>query len=147
MGVESAIAQDARMSVRPWLVWGCAAFFFLFQFIVRLTPGLFLDDMFQELKLNACSAGAVSSIYYLGYSNVQLFVGLILDRIGVRYPITGAATLILIGCVLFSSTDQLYILYLARFLMGVGSALGFLSCVKTASMWFVSEKLGTLIGL
>lgn len=148
MQAEAASLEGQEYSdIRPWLVWGCAAFFFFFQFVVRVSPSVFLDDMLQDLQITACSAGALSGAYYFGYSNVQLFVGIILDRVGVRYPVTGAATLILIGCLIFSYSSDLYVLSAARFIMGVGSALGFLSCVKTASMWFASERLGLLIGL
>jgi len=148
MQAEAIASEQQDFSeIRPWLVWGCAAFFFFFQFVVRVSPGVFLDDMLNDLKITACSAGFISGAYYFGYSNVQLFVGVILDRVGVRYPIAGAATLIVLGCFMFSYSENLYILSFARFIMGVGSALGFLSCVKTASMWFVSERLGLLIGL
>lgn len=141
------IEKDEAPDYQPWLVWGCAATFFFFQFVVRVSPSVFLDDLLKDLHVSASAAGALSGWYYFGYSNVQLFVGLILDRVGVRYPLTVAAILILIGCLIFSYSDNLTYLAFARFMMGVGSALGFLSCVKTASMWFVSERLGILIGL
>lgn len=130
-----------------WATWGCAAAFFFFQFVVRVSPSVFTDQLMSDLNISACDYGALISVYYMSYSSVQLFVGLILDRLGVRYPLILASLLICSGCLIFSYSSDLTMLKFARFIIGVGSALGFLSCIKTASMWFTSERIGLMIGL
>jgi sugar phosphate permease len=147
MSLDSADQRQQFAHWRSWATWGCAAAFFFYQFVVRVAPGVFANDLMRDLGISACEYGALGSIYYVGYSSVQLFVGLTLDRLGVRYPLALAALMILVGCLIFSYSSDMSVLKAARFIMGVGSALGFLSCVKTASMWFVSERLGLMIGL
>jgi sugar phosphate permease len=147
MSEELADQRQQFAQWRSWATWGCAAAFFFFQFVVRVSPSVFANDLMLDLGIAACEFGTLSSIYYLSYSSVQLFVGLTLDRLGVRYPLALAAILILAGCLLFAQATTMPILIFARFVTGVGSALGFLSCVKTASMWFSSERLGLMIGL
>ncbi|MBP6985944.1 MAG: MFS transporter [Alphaproteobacteria bacterium] len=147
MLVEKSIDQDNYPEWRSWATWGCAGIFFFYQFVVRVSPSVFATEIMKELEISACTYSAMGSIYYLSYSSVQLFVGLILDRLGVRYPLIFASLLIFAGCMIFSYSDDVDLLFFSRFIIGVGSALGFLSCVKTASMWFSSERLGLMIGL
>jgi sugar phosphate permease len=148
MAVDAAAdRQNDYPQWRSWATWGCAAAFFFYQFVVRVSPSVFTNDLMKDLGITACDYGALISVYYLSYSSVQLFVGLTLDRLGVRYPLVVASTLLFTGCLIFSTSSDLTMLKFARFIIGVGSALGFLSCVKTASMWFTSERLGLMIGM
>ncbi len=131
----------------PWMIWGCAAWFFFYQFAIRVSPSVIALDLITELSLTACSLGTIASFYYYGYTGMQIFVGIMLDRIGVRRPLTAAALLCVLGCYLFATADNIPLMSLGRFLMGVGSAFGFLSCMKTASVWFPPQRLGLIIGL
>ncbi len=147
MSAEADYSQDNYPQWRSWATWGCAAAFFFYQFVVRVSPSVFTNELMQDLGISACEYGALISVYYMSYSSVQLFVGLTLDRLGVRYPLVLASLLICTGCLVFSTSSDMFMLKFARFIIGVGSALGFLSCVKTASMWFTSERIGLMIGL
>lgn len=130
----------------PILIWGSAAAFFFFQFIVRTSPSVSADQIMQDLSIQACAMGVLASWYYWGYTWMQIPVGLILDFIGVRYPLTIAILMCVIGCFLFATTDSLVIMSVGRLLMGVGSAFAFLSCVKTASVWFDAKHLPIILG-
>ncbi len=130
----------------PWLIWVSASVFFFYQFILRVSPSVSAEQIMQDLAIPACSLGVLASWYYYGYTGMQIIVGLMLDRIGIRYPLTLAVLSCVIGCYLFSATENIAIMSTGRFLMGVGSAFGFLSCVKIASIWFSSKIFPTLIG-
>lgn len=139
--------QNRTERVLPWLVWSSPALFYLFQFSIRVSPSVLADDIMADLGIQATAMGALASWYYIGYTSMQIPVGLMIDRVGVRVPLFTAALMISAGCYLFSLTDNLMIMSMGRLLMGIGSAFGFLSCVKTASMWFPSNRLGLVIGL
>lgn len=131
----------------PWLVWSCPVFFYFFQFAIRVSPSVLADDIMADLSLQAYAMGALASWYYIGYTGMQIPVGLLIDRVGVRLPLFFAALLCVLGCYLFAITDNLFVMSLGRLMTGVGSAFGFLSCVKIASVWFPPQKLGLIIGL
>ncbi|MGB0935395.1 MAG: MFS transporter [Alphaproteobacteria bacterium] len=115
--------------------------------MIRVSPTVMAQDLMADLNIQACSLGTLTSFYYIGYTCMQIPVGLMLDRIGVRRPLTFACLLCLGGCMMFSMSSDIFIMSIGRFMMGVGSAFGFLSCVKTASLWFHPTRLGVIIGL
>lgn len=148
----SQVAQKAELRskismVLPWLVWSSPVLFYFYQFTIRVSPSVLADDIMSDLGLHATAMGALASWYYIGYTCMQIPVGLIIDRIGVRLPLFLATLFCVAGCYLFTLTDNLAIMSLGRLMMGIGSALGFLSCVKTASLWFAPQRLGLIIGL
>ncbi|MEN8236674.1 MAG: MFS transporter [Pseudomonadota bacterium] len=130
----------------PLLIWGTTSFFYFYQFIIRVSPSVTAAQIMQDLSIQACSMGMLASTYYAGYTGMQIAVGIILDRIGVRYPLAIASLLCVGGCLLFASSDSLIVMGIGRFFMGVGSSIGLLSCVKSASVWFSPRVLPTLIG-
>jgi sugar phosphate permease len=134
-------------NINPWLIWGCAAIFYLYQFILRISPSIMADDLMRDLDIHAAAFGMVASFYYYGYVPMQVPAGLLLDKIGVRRPLAFAAILIMTGAFMFAGTGNIYIMSVGRLFMGIGSGFGFLSCVKTASTWLPPHRLGLVVGL
>lgn len=130
----------------PLLIWGTTTFFYFYQFIIRVSPSVTAAQIMHELSIPACALGILASVYYVGYTGMQIAVGIILDRIGVRYPLVIASLLCVSGCFLFASTESLAVMGIGRFLMGVGSSISLLACIKSASVWFTPRVLPTLIG-
>ncbi len=131
----------------PWIMWLCAAIFFAYQFIVRVSPGVITNDLMRDLTIQAGSLGILSSCFYLGYAPMQIPVGILLDRIGVRRPLTTAILFCAAGCILFATASSLGIMALGRFLIGIGAAFGLVSSIKLAALWFPKERFGIVIGL
>ncbi len=128
-------------------MWLCAALFYGFQFIIRVSPGVMVNNMMSSLGLEACIMGALTSLYYYGYSTLQVPAGLILDNIGQRRPITAALLLCSLGCLVFASSTTVVFLSFGRFLMGLGSAFAFLSSLKLATINFPPQRLALFVGL
>ncbi len=143
--IGSIQANKQRLTI-PILIWGCTALFYFYQYVVRVSPSVTSGIIMQELSIQACSLCTLSSMYYVGYTAMQIIVGIVLDRIGVRYPLSFAALMCVIGCFIFASADSMALMGVGRFLMGVGSAFGALSCFKTAAVWFEPRQMPTLIG-
>lgn len=145
--IQGSEMRNKMSAILPWIVWSSPVLFYFYQFTIRVSPSVLADDIMADLGLHATAMGALASWYYIGYTGMQIPVGLLIDRIGVRLPLFVATLLCVGGCYLFSVTDNLAIMSTGRLMMGVGSALGFLSCVKTASLWFSPQRLGLIIGL
>ena len=146
---ELALGQPAKnfSKILPWLIWATTATFYFYQFILRVSPSVITEDLMRDLSIQACTLGTVASFYYYGYTCMQLPVGLILDHIGIRLPLTCAVVLCSLGCLIFATTSSLVLMSLGRLIMGIGSAFGFLSCIKAATLWFPVSRLNLLIGL
>lgn len=131
---------------KSWLVWGCAALFYCYQFMLRVSPGVMADDLMSAFQIDACTLGILSGSYYYTYSAVQFPGGVVMDLFRPRRVLTAAAIVCSTGAFLFSMADSLYIAFLGRALIGAGSAVGFLSCFKIGSLWFPAHKLSLVVG-
>ena len=53
-----------------YLAWGTAAFFYFYQYIVRIIPGIVGEDIKRDLLINAEQFGLVGSLYVYAYALV-----------------------------------------------------------------------------
>lgn len=104
-------------------------------------------ELMADFQVDACSLGALTSIYLYAYSGLQLPVGALLDSFGPKRLLIFATLLCTLGTVLFGSADFLPMALVGRFLIGAGSAFGFLSCMKLGALWFPPQKLSIVVGL
>lgn len=149
--VSSSIPRPSQSSesvsfAKSWLVWACAALFFCYQFIMRVSPGVMANDLMASFKIDACTLGFISGFYYYAYSSFQVPGGALLDKFKPRRVITIAILVCSLGTLLFSMAESIYIAALGRALIGGGSALGFLGCFKISSLWFPAHRLPIIVG-
>lgn len=130
-----------------WLMWFCAAFFYFYQFILRVSPTGMAGEIKADLGLENCDLGLLISYYYNGYAWVQIPVGIVLDLIGPRRPLALATGLCMLGCILFGMSENIGLMAIGRFIMGVGSAFAFLSSLKIANLWFPQKQLPLMVAL
>ncbi|HUX78459.1 MAG TPA: MFS transporter [Alphaproteobacteria bacterium] len=139
--------QTSTFFSKSWLIWGCAALFYGYQFMLRVSPGVMAEDLMASFEVDACSLGILTSCYYIAYTLLQIPVGTLMDRFKPRRMITFAAVCCSLGALLFSSADALYVAGIGRALIGAGSAFAFLSCLKLGTLWFPSHKLPIVVGM
>lgn len=130
----------------PFLMWLFPVLFFTYQIILRLWPGLMMQQIMHQFAIDASSFGVLTALYYYGYSWMQIPVAMMLDRFGVRYVVFACAVLCGVSVLVFTYTDNWYLACLSRFLIGVGSAAGFLGTSKVISEWFPKEQYARMIG-
>lgn len=129
-----------------FFVWLFPLSFFAFQFILRLWPGLMSQQIMEQFSIDASHFGVLAAFYYYGYAGMQIPVAALLDRFGARYVVSALAIICGLATLLFIHTDNFYVALLARFLIGAGSAGGFLGVSKVVSEWFPKNKYARMIG-
>lgn len=136
-----------KSSHQAWLVCMTAAAFFFFEFIQMNMLNAISLVLMEQFHLNAVQIGNLSSIYF--YTNVAfLFVaGTILDHYSTRRVILIAMALCIAGIILFALSTSIWLIAFSRFLAGIGGGFCFLSCMRLASHWFETRRLGLVIGL
>lgn len=130
----------------PFLMWSIPVLFFAFQFILRLWPSLMMQDIMQQLAINASGFGVVAAFYYYGYAGAQIPIAFLLDKFGARLIICACAVVAGVAMLIFCQTDNWYLACLCRFLIGVGSAAGFLGVSKVTAEWFPKSQFSRMIG-
>ncbi len=142
---------------KSWLIWGIAAFFYLYEMVLRVSPSVMTDSIMMSFGVTSTMLGVLVSFYYYAYTVLQIPCGFILDKLGPRSLIGLSAILCSVGSMLFAITEYIYIAQIGRFLVGAGSACAFVSCLQIASSMFppkyfallagVTNMMGTLGGL
>ena len=65
-------------------IWVIAALFFLYEFFLRTFVGSIAEQLISSLKLNIDQFTILGSAYYLAYGIMQIPVGVLVDKFGVK---------------------------------------------------------------
>lgn len=128
-------------------MWFLPSLFFAYQFIIRITPGLVMPEIMQKFQIDATSYGFFASIYYVGYAGIQIPLALLLDRYDPRKILSLCALLCALGTLALVFTHHWGIALISRFIIGIGSAAGFLGTSKMVLLWFRPELYARMIAL
>ncbi len=130
-----------------WFVWVLGASFFFFEYIVRVSPGVLVQELIQAFKINAYQLGLLSSAFSLSYISMQIPVGTLVDKYSVRWLVGFMALLCAVSTFLFATTNTFQWAVLARFLIGITGAFAFVGALKMATLFFSPKHFGFLAGM
>jgi len=130
----------------PIALWFIATTFFAFQFILRLSLGILREDIIQKFNIDTVAFGTMAGYYYLGYAGMQIPFGIMLDKFNFRVVTAFAIMLTVIGTLTFVLADNWNLVLFGRFLIGAGSAVGFLSVAKVIKLFFEEKYHAFMIG-
>lgn len=139
-----AATQD---SFRAWIVWFLAALFYLYEFFVRVAPGVMEQQLQTDFHTSGAMLGAALGAYYYIYAPMQLAVGMIFDHLSVRKALIPAVGCVAAGSMVCYWANDLTLFTMGRVLQGFGSAFAFVGAVFLAKIWFPVQRLALLSGL
>lgn len=134
-------------SSKAWLIISCAWAFYLYEYIIRVSPSVMVNSLMHDFDVTSTSLGVLVSLYYLSYVSLQIPCGIIVDKLGPRKVVSFSALLCVIGCIIFANSTHLIYAQLGRFLMGAGSACAYLSTMKLTVEWMPKEKFALIASL
>ncbi len=138
--------EERRNLVVAYFAWGWAALFFFYQYILRVAPGVMIHEIRHDFKINADQFATLGSFYLYAYALLQIPMGIIVDRIGVRRTIFGSIVLCLAGSLLLSYSQNFLTAQLSRIMVGAGSASAFMCALKIVSDRLPTGRRGLLMG-
>ncbi len=141
---EDRVICRGEIPWTSWLIWGTAALFYLYEYILRVSPSVMTNQLMQGFGVTSASLGVLVSFYYYAYVPLQIPCGVIVDRLGVRRVVTLSCLFCTMGCLIFAQSNSLIYAEFGRFLMGAGSACAYLSTAKLAAEWFAPQKFALL---
>ena len=139
--------QVQIFSVRSWFAWIAATAFYAFQYVLRVSPGIMMEDIRLKFEVDASQFGIFSGAYYLGYAIVHLPIGILLDRIGPRVIISSSILLAVLGIMPLIYSNNWIMAVIGRFLLGAGSSTAILGVFKVIRMNFPAHKFATILGI
>ncbi len=132
---------------RHWIGWFLLTVFCVFQFSLQGIISILATSIKQSFDIDAKGLSLLSSSFYYSYLLVQIPVGFIFDRFGVRKVSSSALSLIAVSCILFALATSVPFAIAARILMGFGSAFAFIGLVVATGRWFGPKLFPLLMAL
>ncbi len=139
--------QQTLSRFLPVAMLGVATFFYLYEFLLRVSPNVMERELIYDFKMDGTAFGLFSSCYYWSYSVLQLPVGALTDKYGPRRLLTFAIILCALSTLALAFTHSFFVSCVTRFFIGAGSAFAFISCLKIINVWFSPHLFPILTGL
>jgi MFS family permease len=137
----------SRPSVaRCWWMWVIAALFYCYESFLQISPNVMNDDLRMAFHLSAEQMGHLGAWYFYAYALMQIPVGLLIDRYGVK-PLLGSSVLVCaLGSLVFGFAHTFGQACIGRFLIGFGSSFAVVSCMQIAAVWLPPKRFALLTG-
>ncbi|MGI9373764.1 MAG: MFS transporter [Hyphomicrobiales bacterium] len=113
--------------------------FFLSNMLAAVNA-IVAPDLVRDIGLSASELGFVTSAYLFGFALFQVPLGLLLDRYGPRIVQAVLVCVSALGTLLFSWVEGLAGLFLARMLIGLGSAGALMAGFKAVTLWVPEQR-------
>lgn len=139
--------KDKQSYILPIAMFAVATFFYLYEFLLRVSPNVLEKELFVAFGMDAKAFGLFTSCYYWSYAALQLPVGALTDKYGPRRLLTFAIVLCAVSTFMLALTENFFLSCVSRFLIGAGSAFAFISCMKIINVWFAPHLFPLLTGL
>ena len=140
-------AKRKPISHLKWIIWILAALFYFYEFTLKISPSVMIPDLMRSFGITASLVGAMSSFYFLAYAPMQLPVGILIDRYGLKLLLSLGSLVCGLGAIFFSLSPGVGLASFGRLLIGMGSSFAFISMVYISSHWFPKKRRALLIGL
>lgn len=130
-----------------YFAWASVALFYFYQYILRVAPGVMIHEIRHDFGVNADQFATLGSFYLYAYSLLQIPLGMIVDRVGVRRTIISSIVLCLAGSTLMAFSHIFFLVQLSRIFIGAGSASAFMCSLKIVADRLPPGSRGLLMGV
>jgi len=138
---------NSSFALRAWLMWAVPAALFLIAFFHRVAPGVLAKDLMQTFGATGALIGLLSSTYFYAYAGFMIPGGVLIDAYGVRRIVSAGGTVMAVGTLTMAAAGTASMLFVGRFLVGMGATVTFVAVLKIASVWFPPSRFGTMSAL
>jgi MFS family permease len=136
-----------KQAKSAWLVTLTAGLFFFYGFIQLLLPNSINVQLMQSFQLNAPQLGWLVSMYFCANALFLFPAGNLLDRYSTKKLLLTAVLFCTAGTFIFALSYSYVLAGVGRFVIGLGGAFCFLSCIRLASRWFPPNRMALVTGI
>ena len=127
------------------VAWVLTAVYYFYQYAMRSAPAVMMPELSNAFGVTPIAVASIVGLFYYGYSPFSLVAGAAMDRLGPRRLLPGAAAVVGVGALLFT-TGNTTIGGAGRFLQGAGGVFALVGAIYIATKNFSPAKAATLIG-
>lgn len=133
---------------RRKVIWLALSISYLIGYFHRVSPAVIVDKLFSQFHIEAAAVvGSMAAVYFYVYFLMQIPAGILTDMFGPRKVVVWGVAVSALGAVLFGAAGSVAGLFAARFLVGLGVSVIFVSLMRVYSTWFRPHEYGTVMGL
>lgn len=130
-----------RLFVPILLIYACS------YFQRTALPGTIYNTLVQDLGLSATQMATLGASYIYTYAIFQLVSGVMVDRYCGARVVAAGGMILAAGSLMFPLCSNIYMLYLARMLTGIGASAMYLSLVRETDRLFGRKNYAVLFGI
>jgi MFS family permease len=135
-------SNAVRVAAVAWLM---TALYYFYQYALRSAPAVMMPELSRAFDVTALGVASIVGLFYYGYSPFSLVAGAAMDNIGPRRLLPGAAAVVGIGALLFSTGNN-QLASVGRFMQGAGGVFALVGAIYIATKNFSPARAATLIG-
>lgn len=128
------------------VIWLLASGFFLYEFLLRTLIGTVATQLIADLSLTTSQFALLGSAYYFAYGIMQIPVGIIADKFGVRVTLIFAVAVCALSAYCLAASHEYIYAMLSRVLMGFGSSFAFVCLLMVVADWFPTKNFAAFAG-
>jgi sugar phosphate permease len=136
-----------KMRTYRWVGYGCLAATYFLVFFHRLSLGTLKIALTESFGLTSTAFASLGSMYFYAYLIMQIPTGILADTVGARITVAIGSLVTACGAAVFALSRTLPLVFLGRFLIGLGVSVAYVCMLKVITQWFPEEKFGTMVGL
>ncbi|HXG17058.1 MAG TPA: MFS transporter [Calidithermus sp.] len=130
-----------------WVVLAVSVVAFLQTHLHRLGFAPLIPTFVADLGLGYAAAGTIQTAYFWTYTVVQVPIGVVADRWGVRRVMAACMGLLAVGAVAFALSGSFVAAVGARMLVGLGAAAVWVPAMRLVSEWFPAGERARATGV
>lgn len=112
----------------------------------RTSNAVIAPELIRDLGLSPQTLGLANSAFFIALLVLQVPLGVLFDRIGVRRTVAALSVVMAAGAALHAAAHTGAMLVAARFLVGLGCAGSFMATVVLVPRWFPRQEWSTRLG-
>lgn len=137
-------------TTHAYSIWLFITLFYCYQYVLRLIPNIIMPELMYRFSLTAPEFGAFAGTYYIGYIIMQIPLGLLLSRFGVKLIIPLSILIVALGLLPIILSDSWQLIIFGRFLTGIGASAAIIGAFQIFRIIFPKHfirMLGVLVSI
>jgi len=137
----------ATPETRRWIGWAALAGTFILVNFHRVSTGVLAEPLSRAFETTGAQLGLLPAAGFYVYAPMQLFAGVLADRVGTRRVATVGSAVMGLGVVWFAVSASYAEGFLARVLLGLGGSVIYIATLRYCANWFRADEFATITGL
>ena len=134
--------KTEKITILGSFIWLVATLFFLYEFFLRTFVGTLAYQIISELHLSLEEFSLLGTAYFISYSLMQIPVGILCEKFGVKKIAVIAAFICALSIFLFANSTTFEMAFFSRLIMGFGSSFAFICLLVVTLDCFPRKYFG-----